>query len=204
MLLNINPDNPSGRKISQVVRCLEDGGVIIYPTDTIYGLGCDIQNHKAVERICRLRGLDHRKANLTFICQDIQQLAAYAHQIDNPIFKMLRRNLPGPFTFLLKAGKSLPKLLRNKRKTIGVRVPANPIALAIIEELGRPILSISLKTDDEISEYFTDASEIHDDYVKLVDIVIDGGLGSNIPSTVVDCTENQPLIIRQGLGELEF
>lgn len=203
MLLSINPDNPSGRKIAQVVRCLEEGGVIIYPTDTIYGLGCDIQNQKAVERICRLRGLDHRKANLTFICQDIQQLAAFAHQIDNQVFKMLRRNLPGPFTFILKAGKSLPKILRNKRKTIGVRVPANPISLAIIEELGRPILSISLKTDDEITEYFTDASEIHDDYLKLVDLVIDGGIGSNIPSTVVDCTGNQPVIIRQGLGELD-
>jgi len=204
MLISINPDNPQGRKIQEVVKVLEKGGVIIYPTDTIYGLGCDIQNHKAVERIIRLRGLKKEKANLTFICQDIQQLAFYAHQIDNKVFRLLRRNLPGPFTFILRAGKSLPKLLKNKRKSIGVRIPDNRIAQAIISELGRPILSISLKSEDEIMEYFTDPTEIHDDFHKLVDLVIDGGMGKNVPSTVVDCTSSEPELIRQGIGELEF
>ncbi len=204
MLISINPDNPQDRNIQEVVKVLEKGGVIIYPTDTIYGLGCDIQNHKAVERICRLRGLKREKANLTFICRDIQQLASYTHQIDNAIFRLLRRNLPGAFTFILKAGKSLPKLLKNKRKSIGVRVPDNRIAQAIIEALDRPILSISLKSEDEITEYLTDPSEIHDQYHKLVDLVIDGGMGKNVPSTVVDCTSGEAEIIRQGIGELEF
>ncbi len=204
MLITIHPEHPQGRLVAQVVQQLEKGGVIIYPTDTIYGLGCDIQNHKAVDRLCRLRGLDPAKANLTFICRDIQQLATYTHQIDNTIFKLLKRNLPGPFTFILKGNNSLPKLLRNRRKTIGARVPDNAIAQAIIEELGRPILSISLKSDDEVTEYFTDPTEIYDDYRKLVDVVVDGGMGKNVPSTVVDCTSGSPEVIREGLGELNY
>ena len=202
MLLEINPDNPDQRKIKKVTDILEKGGIIIYPTDTIYGLGCDIFNQKAVQRLCRLRQLNPAKANLTFICKDISQLAIYAHQLDNAVFKLLKRNLPGAFTFILKASSQLPKLLKNKRKTIGIRIPDNQIALAIIEALGRPILSISLKEDDEIVQYLTDTTEMHDEYFKLVDCVIDGGFGGNEPSTVVDCTGDEPQVIRQGFGDL--
>ncbi len=202
MLLRINPDNPQDRLIRQVVDKLESGGVIIYPTDTVYGLACDIEQAKAVQRICRLRQLDVRKANLTIVCQDIRQISNYTHQIDNQNFKLLKRNLPGPFTFILRAGQRLPKSFQNRRKTVGVRISANPITHALIDTLGRPLLSISLKSDDEILEYFTDPSEIHDDYEKLVDIVVDGGTGNNIPSTVVDLTGSEPEIIRQGEGEL--
>ena len=201
-MLSIHPDNPEGRKIRQVVETLERGGVIIYPTDTVYGLGCDIMNAKAVEKICRIRGLDARKANLTFICQNIGQLAIYTLPIGNQVFKMLKRNLPGPFTFILPAGNAVPKVLKNRRKTIGVRIPDNKIAQAILEELGRPILSISLKAEDEILEYLTDPIDIEADLGKQVDLVIDGGIGGNQPSTVVDCTQGEIQIIREGVGEL--
>lgn len=202
MLLKINPDNPEGRKIKQVVDILQNGGVIIYPTDTVYGLGCDIFNPKAVERICRLRGLKPEKAMLSFICKDISQIAEYAFQIDNDVFKTLKRNLPGPFTFVLKSNNQVPKLFKNRKRSIGVRIPDNGIAQAIVEELGRPILSLSLKSDDEILEYFTDPIDIFEDFKKLTDVVIDGGIGKNVPSTVVDCMGDEIVIIRQGGGEL--
>jgi len=201
MLLSIHPDNPEDRKINQVVDALKGGAVIIYPTDTIYGLGCDIYNKKAIEKICRLRGLNPRKANLTIICKNISQLAEYTQQIDNANFKLLKRCLPGPFTFILRSSRKLPKSLDNRRKTLGLRVPDNEIAQAIIEKLGNPILSISLKSDDEITEYFTDAYEIHDDFKHQVDIVIDGGVGDNIPSTVVNLADGEVELIRQGKGE---
>ncbi len=202
MLLKINPDNPEGRKIKQVVESLQKGGVIIYPTDTVYGLGCDIFNPKAVEKICRLRGLKPEKAMLSFICEDISQVSDYAYQIDNEVFKVLKKNLPGPFTFVLRANNTVPKLFKNRKRTIGVRIPENNIARTIVQELGRPILSISLKSDDEILQYFTDPTDIYDDFKKLVDIVIDGGIGNNNPSTVVDCTGDELEIIRQGSGVL--
>lgn len=202
MLLKINPDNPEGRKIKQVVDILRNGGVIIYPTDTVYGLGCDIFNPKAVERICRLRGLKPEKAMLSFICKDISQIAEYAFQIDNDVFKTLKRNLPGPFTFVLKSNNQVPKLFKNRKRSIGVRIPDNGIAQAIVEELGRPILSLSLKSDDEILEYFTDPIDIFEDFKKLTDVVIDGGIGKNVPSTVVDCMGDDIVVIRQGGGEL--
>ncbi|NET39124.1 MAG: threonylcarbamoyl-AMP synthase [Cyanothece sp. SIO1E1] len=202
MLLRINPDNPEGRKINQVVNILKDGGVIVYPTDTVYGLGCDIFNPKAVERICRLRGLKPEKAMLSFICKDISQIAEYAFQIDNDVFKTLKRNLPGPFTFVLKSNNQIPKLFKNRKRSIGVRIPDNRIAQAIVEELGRPILSLSLKSDDEILEYFTDPIDIFEDFKKLTDVVIDGGIGNNVPSTVVDCMGDEAVVLRQGAGEL--
>ncbi len=202
LLLEIHPENPSPRKIEQVIKVLEKGGVIIYPTDTVYAFGCDIQNQKAIKQICRLRNLDPKKANLTFICKDISQLASYATQLDNDVFKTLRRNTPGPFTFILKANKEVPRIFSNRKKTVGVRIPENKIAVAIIEALDRPILSISLKNDDEILEYFTNPSEIYDDYAKQVDMIIDGGTGKNQPSTVVDATSREVEIIRNGIGEL--
>ncbi len=202
MLLRINPDNPEGRKINQVVNILKDGGVIVYPTDTVYGLGCDIFNPKAVERICRLRGLKPEKAMLSFICKDISQIAEYAFQIDNDVFKTLKRNLPGPFTFVLKSNNQVPKLFKNRKRSIGVRIPDNRIAQVIVEELGRPILSLSLKSDDEILEYFTDPIDIFEDFKKLTDVVVDGGIGNNVPSTVVDCMGDEIVVLRQGAGEL--
>ena len=202
MFLEIHPDNPSERKIKQVVETLEKGGVIIYPTDTVYGLGCDIFNQKAVDKICKIRGLNPQKANLTFVCENISQMAEFTSQLDNETFKLLKRNLPGGFTFILKANNKVPKLFKNRKKTVGIRIPDNKIAQMITEYLGRPILSISLKSDDEILEYITEPSEIYDDFHKQVDMVIDGGVGDNQPSTVVDCTGKEPVLLREGKGEL--
>lgn len=202
MLLRINTENPEKRKIKQVIDILKRGGVIIYPTDTVYGLGCDIFNQKAVERICQLRKLDPKKAHLSFMCNDISQIAKFAHQIDNETFRLLKRNLPGPFTFVLKSNNEVPKMFKNKKRTIGVRIPDNRIIQTIIEELGHPILTTSLKSDDHILEYFTDPIDIFDDFKKLVDAVIDGGIGGNMPSTVVDCTSSEFEILREGAGEL--
>lgn len=204
MLLKINSDNPSERKIGQLVDILRKGGVIIYPTDTVYGLGCDIENTKAVERICRLRGLKPEKARLSFICENISQVSQYTMPIDNHLFRLMKKNLPGPFTFVLRANSSLPKLLKNRKKTVGIRIPENNIAMAIVEQLGRPILSISLKSEDEILEYFTDPEDIFEDFKKLVDVVVDGGVGGNTPSTIVDCTEGEAEIIREGAVELKY
>ncbi len=202
MLLKINSDNPEQRKIQQVVDVLERGGIIIYPTDTVYGLGCDITNHQAVERICRLRGLEPEKAMLSFICKDISQIAEYTLPIENQIFRLMKKNLPGAFTFVLPANNQVPKMFKNRKRTIGVRVPAHHIPLAIVATLGRPILTTSLRSDDEITEYFTDPEDIYQDFKKLTDIVIDGGLCGNEPSTIVDCTSGLPEIIRKGAGEL--
>ena len=204
MLLQIHPENPEGRKIKQAVEILKKGGVIIYPSDSVYALGCDIKQAKAIEKICKIRGWKPQKANLSFICKDISEVSEYTPPIDNQTFKLLKRNAPGPFTFILKAGNKVVKLLKNKRKTIGIRIPSHNIIEAIIAELGNPILSTSLKADDEILEYFTDAEDIHDDFKNQVDLVIDGGVGNNVPSTVVDCTEFPPVIIREGAGELVY
>ena len=204
MLLKINPDNPEGRKINQVVEHLREGGIIIYPTDTVYGLGCDIENSNAIDRICKLRGLDPKKANLAMICQDISQLSNYTQQITNSTFRLLKKNLPGPFTFILPAANNVPKLFKNRKKTIGVRIPEHHVTAAIVEALGRPIMTTSLKSDDEILEYFTDPADIYEDFKKLVEVVIDSGPGGNIPSTVIDCTAVDPAIIREGAGELSL
>lgn len=204
MLVSINPDNPHDRKINQMVDILKRGGVIIYPTDSVYGLGCDIFQKKAIERIIRLRQLNPQKANLTIVCKDISQLAEYTQHIDNRIFKLLKRNLPGPFTFILKSSRKLPKTFANRRKTLGLRIPDNPIALAIIEALGNPILSISLKASDEITEYLTDPYEIHEEYERLVDAVIDGGVGNNEPTSVVDVSSGEIEIIREGIQALNL
>jgi tRNA threonylcarbamoyl adenosine modification protein (Sua5/YciO/YrdC/YwlC family) len=204
MLLRINSENPEGRKIRQVVESLSNGGVIIYPTDTVYGLGCDIYDQKAVEKICRLRDLDPKKAMLSIVCKDISQVSEFAAQIENTTFKILKKYLPGPFTFVLNAGNNVPKLFKNRKRTIGVRIPDNRIVLDIVEALGRPILTTSLKSDDEILEYFTDPIDIYEDFKKLVDIVIDGGIGGNVPSTVIDCTEDTPALLRAGAGQWEL
>lgn len=204
MILKIHPDNPESRKIDHVVKTLENGGIIIYPTDTVYGLGCDIFNSKAVDRICKLRRLDPKKARLSFICTDISQISEFSLPLDNSIFKLLKRNLPGPFTFVLNSNNKVPKLFKNKKRTIGVRIPSHNVPTAIVEHLGRPILTTSLKSDDEIQEYFTDPLDFSEDFNKLVDVIIDSGIGSNIPSTVVDCTTNEVAVLRQGAKELVY
>ncbi len=199
MLLTIHPVNPQTRLIKQVVECLKDGGIIIYPTDTIYGLGCDIHHPKAIERICRIKNIDPKKANLSFICRDLSHLSDYTKSIDTPLYRILRTCLPGPYTFILPASKQVPKMLKSKKETIGLRVPDNVICQNILEELGNPILSASLPGD--IPEELTDPEIIEERFGKLVDVIIDGGTGGVIPSTVVDCTTDDWTVIRQGLGE---
>lgn len=201
MLLEIHPDDPQPRHIKTVVECLQDGGVIIYPTDTIYGLGCDIFQHKAIEKICRIKQIDPQKANLSFICYDLSDLSKYTKSISTPLYRILKSYLPGPYTFILPASKEVPKMLQSKKSTVGLRVPDNNIARTIIQQLGRPILSASLP--GEMVEEYTDPELIYRNFSKLADIVIDGGTGGMIPSTVVDCTGEEPSVIRKGLGEWE-
>jgi tRNA threonylcarbamoyl adenosine modification protein (Sua5/YciO/YrdC/YwlC family) len=204
MLYNIHPETPQLRKVKQVVDTLKSGGVIIYPTDSVYALGCDFANAEAVDKICKLRGLDPTKANLTFICKNISQVAEYTAQMNNETFRLMKRNLPGPFTFILKSNNSVPKMFKNKKRTVGVRIPKNNIVSEIVEHLGRPILSASLKSGEEISEYFTDPKLIQENYENRVDAIIDGGIGNHDPSTVVDCTGDEPLLVRSGIKDLRL
>ncbi|MFO7924770.1 MAG: L-threonylcarbamoyladenylate synthase [Bacteroidales bacterium] len=204
MLLKIHPANPSQRSIQKVVEILDDGGLVIYPTDTVYGLGCDIFNTKAVEKVARLKGVSTKNADFSFICHDFSHLADYTRPIGSSHFKLIRKNLPGPFTFILPASNKVPGLFKNKKKTVGIRIPENNIILEIVKNLGRPILTTSIHDEDEVLEYTTDPELIHEKFKQQVDVVIDGGYGNNIPSTVVDCTDHDPLIVRQGMGELKL
>jgi tRNA threonylcarbamoyl adenosine modification protein (Sua5/YciO/YrdC/YwlC family) len=199
MLLHIHPDNPQPRQIKTVVECLLDGGVIIYPTDTIYGLGCNINKHKAVERICLIKNIKPEKAQLSFVCSDLSHLSDYTKSITTPIYRLLKEHLPGAFTFILPASKQVPKILQTKKNTIGLRIPDNNICIAIVKELGHPILSASLP-EAAIEEY-TDPEIIYENFKNLVDIVIDGGVGGIIPSTIIDLMQEEPVVIREGLGE---
>ncbi|HEY9364061.1 MAG TPA: L-threonylcarbamoyladenylate synthase [Chitinophagaceae bacterium] len=199
MLLSIHPENPQQRLINQVVACLKSGGIIIYPTDTIYGLGCDIHHPKAVERICRIKNVDPKKAQLSFICRDLSHLSDYTKSIDTPLYRILKNNLPGPFTFILPASKQVPKILKSKKETIGLRVPDNVICMSILETMGNPILSASLP--GAMVEEYTNPEIIYETFQNQVDLVIDGGPGGIIPSTVVDCTTDEWTVIREGLGE---
>ena len=201
MLLRIHPENPQPRLINQVVECLKDGGVIIYPTDTIYGLGCDIKHAKAIEKICQIKNMDPQKAQLSFICSDLSHLSEYSKSIDTPLYRMLKNYLPGPYTFILPASKQVPKILQSKKSTIGLRVPDNNICQQILTMLGNPILSTSLP--GEMVEDYTDPEIIYDRFGNLVDFVIDGGIGGMTPSTIVDCTTDEWTILRQGLGDWE-
>jgi tRNA threonylcarbamoyl adenosine modification protein (Sua5/YciO/YrdC/YwlC family) len=199
MLLELHPDNPQPRNIRSIVKCLLDGGIIIYPTDTIYGLGCNIFNHKAIERICRIKQVEPSKAQLSFICYDLSDMSNYTRSISTPLYRLLKGHLPGPYTFILPASKQVPKILKSRKDTIGLRVPDNTIARAIIKELGHPILSASLP--GELVEEYTDPAIIEENFKNLVDIVVDGGTGGTIPSTIVDCTSDEPVVIRKGLGD---
>lgn len=199
MLIQIHPENPQPRLINQVVECLKNGGIIAYPTDTIYGLGCDIMQHKAIERICRIKNIDPQKVQLSFICSDLSHLSDYTKSIDTPLYRMLKNYLPGPYTFILPASKQVPKILQSKKSTIGLRVPDNVICHHILDALENPILSTSLP--GEMVEDYTDPEIIHEKFQHLVDFVIDGGIGGMVPSTIVDCTSDEWTITRQGKGE---
>ena len=199
MLIQLHPDNPQLRQLKTIIECLLDGGIIIYPTDTIYGLGCDIFQRKGIERICRIKKIDPEKAQLSFVCNDLSDLSKYTKSISTPLYRLLKNYLPGAFTFILPASKEVPKILYGKKNTIGLRIPDNKIANSIVEQLGHPLLSASLP--GEMVEEYTDPELIYENFNKLVDIVIDGGSGGMTPSTIIDCTEEPYQIIRQGLGE---
>jgi len=201
MLIHIHPVDPQQRLINQVVEILKSGGIIIYPTDTIYGLGCDIFQHKAIERICLIKNIQPAKANLSFVCYDLSDLSKYAKQLSTPVYRTLKQYLPGAYTFILEASKEVPKILKTKKDTVGIRVPDNKIARCIVKELGNPILSASLPSENV--EDYTDPEIIHEKFEKLVDVVIDGGIGGIVPSTVIDFTKPKPELVREGAGEWE-
>jgi tRNA threonylcarbamoyl adenosine modification protein (Sua5/YciO/YrdC/YwlC family) len=202
-LLKIYDENPSQKHINKVVEILRNGGLIIYPTDTVYGLGCDITNTAALEKIAQIKGVKLEKANFSFICEDLSNLSDYVKQIDSATFKILKRNLPGPYTFILPGNNNLPNVFK-KKKTVGIRVPDNAICKSIVATLGNPIVSTSIYDEDEVIEYTTDPELIKEKWDHLVDLVIDGGYGDNIPSTVIDLTNSQPEVIREGKGSIEI
>jgi tRNA threonylcarbamoyl adenosine modification protein (Sua5/YciO/YrdC/YwlC family) len=202
MLLQVHPDNPNARNIKTIVECLQDGGIIIYPTDTVYGLGCDITQPKAIERIARIKHIDPKKANFSFICYDLSHLSDYAKSVDTPVFRMLKKALPGPYTFILPASRQVPRLLKTKKDTVGIRVPNNNICRTIVKELGNPIMSTTLPIEHYVEEY-TDPEIIYEKFGKQVDIVVDGGPGGMAFSTVIDCTGPVPELVREGIGSFE-
>jgi tRNA threonylcarbamoyl adenosine modification protein (Sua5/YciO/YrdC/YwlC family) len=203
MLLKLYEKSPDQKVVQKVVDLLRVGGVIIYPTDTVYGMGCDITKARAVERVARIKGIKPEKARFSFICSDLSHLSDFARHVDNNTFKLMKSSLPGPYTFILNASNQVPKSISQKRKTVGIRIPDNNIILEIVRQLGNPILTTSLKKDDEILEYPTDPELIYEEYRDFVDAVIDGGYGGIVPSTVIDCSGEEPVVLREGLGEVE-
>ena len=203
-LIKIYPENPNPQAIKKVVDIIRAGGLVIYPSDTVYALGCDITNNRALERIARIKGVKLAKANFSFVCADLSNLSDYVRQINTSTFKLLKRALPGPYTFILKASHQVPKIIQGRRSTVGMRIPNHNIPIALVLELGRPIITASLKADDDFMEYYTDAEDIYDDFDKRVDAVIDGGVGGMSPSTVIDCTQSPPELIREGAGPVDF
>jgi len=201
MLVKIHPDNPDPRQIKKVVECLKDGGIIIYPTDTIYGFGCDVNNKKAMEKLCRLKGLNIKKHNLSFICYDLSHISDFTKHLNTSTYKLMKKALPGPYTFILNANSSIPKLFKNKKKEIGIRIPDNNIPREIVKELGNPIVTTSVKDEDMVLEYSTDPDLIYEYFGNKVDLVISGGYGDSIPSTIIKCTDGYPEIIRKGKGD---
>lgn len=202
-LIRLYEENPNPKDIQRVVEVLRSGGLVIYPTDTVYGLGCDITNTSALEKIARARGVKLEKANFSFICENLSNLSDYVRQIDTRTFKILKRCLPGPYTFVLPGNNNLPTVFK-KKKTVGIRVPDNNICRALVAGLGNPIVSTSIRDEDDVLEYTTDPELIHEKWDKLVDVVIDGGYGDNIPSTVIDLTDSEPVVIREGKGSVDI
>jgi len=203
MYLKIHPETPGHRQIQRVCEVLQKGGIIVYPTDTVYAFGCDILSYKAVEKIARMKGIRVRQANFSFIFSDLSQLSDYARMINNAVFKLMKSYLPGPYTFILPARNNIPRIFQSKKKTIGIRIPDNQIPLEIVRELGHPIMTTSIHDDDELIEYTTDPELIWDKYKGQVDALIDGGYGKNVPSTVIDCTNKEPVVIRLGIGAVD-
>lgn len=201
--IKIYPQNPSEKEIARVVKVLKDGGLVIYPTDTVYGLGCDITNTKALERIAKIKGVKLEKANFSFVCHDLSNISDYVKQIDTSTFKLLKRTLPGPYTYILPGNNNLPKEFK-KKTTVGIRVPDNSIALEIVRQLGNPIVSTSIHDDDDVIEYTTDPELIFEKWQNLVDVVIDGGYGDNQASTIIDLSDGEPVVIREGKGPIDF
>lgn len=201
-LIKLYPENPEQAKINRIVSVLRNGGIIIYPTDTVYGMGCDIFNQRAVEKICRIKGIKSEKNNLSFICYDLSHISEYAKNLPTPVFKIMKKALPGPFTFILNANNNVPKILHTKKKTVGIRVPDNCIPRQIVKDLGNPIVTTSIKDEDEVLEYSTDPELIYEKFKNQVDIIIDGGFGNNIPSSIIDCTNDQVEVIREGMGDI--
>lgn len=201
--VKIYPENPNPKEIARVIKVLQEGGLIIYPTDTVYGLGCDITNTKALERIAKIKGIKLEKANFSFVCHDLSNLSDYVRQIDTATFKILKRALPGAYTFILPGNNNLPKEFK-KKKTVGIRVPDNNIALEIVRQLGNPIVSTSIHDDDEVLEYSTDPELIFEKWQNKVDLIIDGGYGDNMPSTIIDFSEGEPVIVREGKGSTDI
>lgn len=201
--LSIHPDNPPLNKIFTAVEIIKKGGVVIYPTDTVYAIGCDIHNQKAVERVCRMKNIQPGKINLSFICQDLSHISEYTKSLPTHVFKLMKQVLPGPYTFILNASSQVPNILHTKKKTVGIRVPDNKIILMLVKELGNPILSTSIKNDDEVLEYTTDPDEIYERYKNYADVIIDGGFGGNEASTILDCTGNEVEVVRVGKGRVD-
>jgi tRNA threonylcarbamoyl adenosine modification protein (Sua5/YciO/YrdC/YwlC family) len=201
--LKIHPINPEGRKVQRVVDVLRNGGIVIYPTDTIYGIGCDLMNRKSIERLCHVMDIKPQKLDLSFICSDLSQISEYVKRIETPVFKILKKSLPGPYTFILESSAKVPRILNVNKKTVGVRIPDHAIPRAIVLLLGNPLITSSIKDDDVIKEYTTDPEEIYEDFKHSVDLVIDGGAGNNIPSSVIDCTDGQLVVVREGMGSIE-
>ena len=202
-LLRIHPLNPEGRKIQRTIEILKRGGIIIYPTDTIYGIGCDLMNRKAIERLCHVMDIKPHKLDLSFICNDLSHISEYVKRIDTPVFKILKKALPGPYTFILESSSKVPRILNVNKKTVGIRIPDHAIPRSIVDQLGNPLITSSIKDDDIIKAYTTDPEEIYEDFKHSVDLVIDGGPGNNIPSSVIDCTGDQIVVVRQGLGSVD-
>ncbi|GGG32625.1 threonylcarbamoyl-AMP synthase [Dokdonia pacifica] len=201
--IKIYEENPNPKEIERIVSIVRDGGLIIYPSDTVYALGCDITNNRALERLAKIKGVKLAKANFSFVCKDLSNLSDYVKQIDTTTFKLLKRALPGPYTFILPGNNNLPTVFK-KKKEVGIRVPDNAITQAIIDTLGNPIVSTSIYDEDEVVEYMTDPELIFEKWEQLVDVVVDGGYGDNIPSTVIDLTSGEPILIREGKGSLEI
>ena len=202
MLLRIHPDNPSERQLNIVVDCLRKGGVIIYPSDTVYGMGCDITQIRAVERVAQIKGIKREKANFSFVCSDLSQLSGFTRPIQNHTYQVMRRALPGPFTFILNATSEVPHFFQSRKKTVGIRIPDHKVPIQIVEQLGYPIMTTSIHSEDEIVDYLTDPELIYEKFYKLVDIVIDSGHCGNVPSTVVDCTTDEMFVVREGKGDI--
>ena len=203
MLLKVHPENPSQRQILKACEVLQRGGVIVYPTDSVYAFGCDIYNSRAVNRIARLKGIRLEQADFSFIFCDLSQLSDYTRPVSNSVFKLMKAYLPGPYTFILPAKNNIPRIFHSRKKTIGIRIPANNIPIEIVRELGHPIMTTSIHDEDTLIEYTTDPDLIWENFRDQVDAVVNGGYGNNVPSTVIDCTNEEPVLLRQGMGPVD-